>query len=141
MLSFCTLMCQSSHEDLCLPVCHQATSDSLLQLLSLRDGLQETILIFLDKSWHQLQLPGDTQLLIRPLPQPSSNINHNSKGPGLCSQEQGMLSAEPCHTCLPCSLNREVTGNTKSLSLILLLILKNQDGRKGYFVEGRLEAT
>lgn len=74
MFSFCTLMCHSNHEDLCLPPCHQPTSDSLLQRLSLRDGLQETILIFLDKSWHQLQLLRDTQLLTSALPQPSSNI-------------------------------------------------------------------
>lgn len=93
MLSFCTLMCQSSHENLCLPPCHRPASDSLLQLLSLRDGLQETILIFLDKSWHQLQLLRDTQLLTSPLPQASRNIYHNSKEPGLYSQQRGRLSA------------------------------------------------
>lgn len=60
MPSFCTLLCQSSRGDLCLPPCHQPTRDSLLQLLSLRDGLQETISIFLDKSWQQLQLLRDT---------------------------------------------------------------------------------
>lgn len=86
MFSFCTLMCHSNREDLCLPPCHQPTSDSLLQLLSLRDGLQETILIFLDKSWHQLQLLRDPQLLTSALPQPSSNIYNNSKEPALYSQ-------------------------------------------------------
>lgn len=144
MLSLCTLMCQSSHENLRLPPCHRPTRDSLLQLLSPRDGLQETIFIFLDKSWHQLQLLRDTQLLTRPLPQASRNIYHNSKEPGLYSQQQGTLSAELCHSWVLCSLNREVTGNTKRLSLntlICLLIPKNQEGRKGYSVGGRLEAT